>query len=285
MTAPRPGSLNPMARALMRPSTKWVFPTEVVGLEHIPRSGGAILAPNHVSFLDSAVLIGVLRRRVIFVGKAEYLDSWKTRHLFPAIGMIPIDRSNGTASALALDAAVDVIDRGDLFGIFPEGTRSRDGMLHKGRTGVARLALRTGVPVIPVGISGTDLIQPPGASLPRPFRRCRVRFGPPLDMTPYTERRGAAVYRALTDALMYEIRELSGQTYVHRYAERPTAAAEPSGAEATIAEAPDTPAAGSPRPARLVWARRLPLPTSLAGWSRRPPTMRATAGQDPSLKD
>jgi len=216
------GSLYPVAKAILAPATRWLFPTQVEGLEHIPRSGSAILAPNHISFLDSAVLIGVLPRRITYVGKAEYLDSWKTKHLFPAVGMIPIDRSNSVASALALDVAVEVLERGELFGIFPEGTRSRDQLLHKGRTGVARLALRTGAPLVPVGIIDTDRIQPPGASVPRPFRRCVVRFGRPINVEPYLKRKGAAVYRQLTDALMYEIGQLSGQRYVDRYADRPS---------------------------------------------------------------
>jgi len=224
MSSARTGSLYPVAKGILGPSTRFLFPTKVEGLENVPRSGPAIIAPNHISFLDSAVLIGVLPRRITYVGKAEYMDSWKTKFLFPAIGMIPIDRSGGTASVLALDAAAGVLDKGELFGIFPEGTRSRDEFVHKGRTGVARLALRMDVPLIPVGIVGTDLIQPPGASVPRPFRHCTVRFGAPIDLAPYRSKRGAIVYRNLTDALMFEISELSGRSYENRYAERPTEA-------------------------------------------------------------
>jgi 1-acyl-sn-glycerol-3-phosphate acyltransferase len=220
------GSLYPLARGLIRPATKIVWPVEVEGLEHIPASGGAIIAPNHISFLDSVVLIGVLPRRITYVGKAEYLDSWKTRFIFPAVGMIPIDRTGGRASFAALDTAAGVLESGQLFGIFPEGTRSRDGLLYRGRTGIARLALRTRMPVIPVGISGTDRIQPPGASVPRPFRRCAVRFGEPIAMDRYVDRIGdGRVYRELTDEIMFEIAALSGQQYVDRYAER-TAPAE-----------------------------------------------------------
>ncbi len=211
------GKMYPVAKALLGPATKVVWPVRVDHLERVPRSGPAILAPNHISFLDPVILIGVLPRRITYVGKAEYLGSWKTRYLFPAVGMIPIDRAGGEAALAALDMAAEVLARGELFGIFPEGTRSRDGCLHRGRTGVARLASRTGAPVIPVGIRGTDRIQPPGASIPRPFRRCEVRFGAPIGVRPSAT---AAELRALTDEIVYEISQLSGQTYIDRYAER-----------------------------------------------------------------
>jgi 1-acyl-sn-glycerol-3-phosphate acyltransferase len=220
------GRLYPVAKTLLRPATKVIWPVAVGDLERIPEAGAAILAPNHISFLDPVVLIGVLPRRITYVGKAEYLENWKTRFLFPAVGMIPIDRSGGKSAFAALDTAAEVLERGELFGIFPEGTRSRDSFLHKGRTGVARLALRTRAPVIPVGIRGTDLIQPPGASVPRPFKRCEVRFGAPIAVERYMDgTSSAAVFRQLTDEIMYEIAQLSGQTYVDRYADRPEAAA------------------------------------------------------------
>ena len=128
-----------------------------------PTEGPAILCPNHVSFLDSAFLMLHVPRNISFVGKAEYMDSWKTKYLFPLMGMIPIDRGGGDKSQAALDTAEAVLRRGELFGIFPEGTRSRDGMLHKGRTGAARLALKIGCPIYPVGMVGTREIQPPDA--------------------------------------------------------------------------------------------------------------------------
>ena len=114
------GSLYPLARGLLKPATKVLWPVAIEGRENIPRSGGAIIAPNHISFLDSVVLIGVLPRRITYVGKAEYLDSWKTRFLFPAVGMIPIDRTGGKASVAALDVAAEVLESGQLFGIFPD---------------------------------------------------------------------------------------------------------------------------------------------------------------------
>jgi 1-acyl-sn-glycerol-3-phosphate acyltransferase len=135
--------------------------------------------------------------------------------------MIPIDRSGGDASQRALDAAAKVLQRGELFGIYPEGTRSRDGRLHKGHTGPARLALRTGAPLVPVGMLGTRDIQPPGARAPRPFRPCEIRIGRPLDVSRYRDRGDdRLLLRQITDELMYEIRELSGQEYVDDYATR-----------------------------------------------------------------
>jgi 1-acyl-sn-glycerol-3-phosphate acyltransferase len=216
------GRLYPVAKALITPSTKFLFPTRVTGLHNVCTTGPVVIAPNHISFFDSVVLIGVLRRRITYVGKAEYLDSWKTRYVLPAMGMIPIERGGGKRSMEALDVAASVLERGELFGIFPEGTRSRDGLLHKGRTGLARLAVRTGAPIIPVGIRGTDRIQPPGSSFPRPFVSCEVHFGRPIEMSRFAGRQlGAATYRSLTDEVMYEISQLSGQTYVNRYADRP----------------------------------------------------------------
>lgn len=189
------------------------------GLENIPTDGGAIIAPNHLSVLDSFFVPCSLPRRITYVGKAEYLDDWKTKVLFPAMGMIPIDRSGGDASTAALDAAACVLDSGELFGIYPEGTRSRSGKLHKGHTGVARLALRTGCPIVPVGIVGAVAIQPPDAKFPRLFRELTIRFGKPIDVSRYGDRdNDRLVLRQITDELMFEIRNLSGQDYVDSYA-------------------------------------------------------------------
>jgi 1-acyl-sn-glycerol-3-phosphate acyltransferase len=136
--------------------------------------------------------------------------------------MIPIDRSGGDAAQAALDLAARVLDRGELFGIYPEGTRSRDGLLHKGRTGAARLALRTGAPIIPVGIRGTDAILPPDRRLPRVLRRASIAFGAPIDPAHYDGRHDERlVLRQITDEVMFEIRNLTGQTYVNLYASSP----------------------------------------------------------------
>ena len=215
------GKLYPAARAVLLPIFRRLWTFHIEGLEHVPAEGGAILCPNHTSVIDSFFLPCALPRRISFVGKAEYMDSWKTKHLFPALGMIPIDRGGGSASQRALDTAARVIERGELFGIYPEGTRSRDGKLRKGHTGPARLAVRTGAPLVPVGIIGTREIQPPGATAPRPFRPCEIRIGRPID--PRARADGGderLLLRQLTDELMYEIRSLSGQDYVDEYATR-----------------------------------------------------------------
>ncbi|HEX6416921.1 MAG TPA: lysophospholipid acyltransferase family protein, partial [Acidimicrobiales bacterium] len=177
------GRLYPVARAVLTPLFRAAWRIHARGVDNVPAAGPAILCPNHTAAIDSFLLPCVLPRRITFVGKAEYLDDWKTRHLFPALGMIPIDRTGGDASARALDAAARVLGRGELFGIYPEGTRSRDGRLHRGHTGPARLALRTGAPLVPVGIVGTRDIQPPGRAVPRLFRACEIRLGRPIDVS------------------------------------------------------------------------------------------------------
>ncbi len=215
------GWLYPVARTVLTPVFRFGWRIHLRGVDNLPRHGPAILCPNHTSVIDSFLLPSVLPRRITFVGKAEYLDDWKTKHLFPALGMIPIDRSGGDASTRALDAAAGVLESGELFGIYPEGTRSRDGKLRKGHTGPARLALRTGAPMVPVGMVGTREIQPPGASVPRLFRPCEIRIGRPIDASHYRDRPDdRLVLRQLTDELMFEIRELSGQDYVDEYATR-----------------------------------------------------------------
>jgi 1-acyl-sn-glycerol-3-phosphate acyltransferase len=213
------GWLYPVARAVLKPTFHFAWRIRRRGGENIPAQGPGILCPNHTSVLDSFLLPAALPRRVTFVGKSEYLDNWKTRRLFPALGMIPIDRSGGSASQRALDTAARLLEAGELFGIYPEGTRSRDGCLHRGRTGAARLALRTGAPLIPIGIVGTREIQPPEARLPRLFRCCEIRVGAPIDVGRYRDRAAdRLVLRQITDELMYEIRALSGQRYVDEYA-------------------------------------------------------------------
>jgi 1-acyl-sn-glycerol-3-phosphate acyltransferase len=213
------GQLYDVARAVLSPIFSFCWDIEVDGRDRVPVSGGAIIAPNHVSVLDSFFVPFALPRRITYVGKAEYMDSWKTKYLFPAMGMIPIDRKGGSASQAALDAAARILESGELFGIYPEGTRSRDGVLHKGHTGVARLALRTGCPIVPTGLQGTVEVQPPDAKVPNVFRKVRIRFGRPIDVTRYLDRADdRLVLRQITDEVMYEIRHLSGQQYVDSYA-------------------------------------------------------------------
>ncbi|UDY36140.1 lysophospholipid acyltransferase family protein [Dermatobacter hominis] len=219
------GQLQSVFRAMLTPPFKFLWNVTTEGMDNVPASGGAIIAPNHISVLDSFFVPLVLPRRITYVGKAEYMDDWKTKWLFPAMGMIPIDRSGGDAAKAALDAAAGCLEAGELFGIYPEGTRARDGLLHKGHTGVARLALRTGVPIVPVGIIGSDEVQPPDSRYPQPFRRVHIRFGRPIDVERYMDRASdRLVLRQIVDEVMYEIRNLSGQTYVDTYATKPAKA-------------------------------------------------------------
>ena len=153
-----------------------------------------------------------VRRTLSFVGKVEYLDSWKTRRLLPALGMIPVDRSDGRRAMVALKTAAGILRAGSLFAIYPEGTRSLDGDLHAGHTGAAYLSMATDAPIVPTGILGTSRIQPPGALVPRPFRLVTVRFGTPIDPTIYTGSRRHR-RRLITDDVMSAIHTLSGQTH------------------------------------------------------------------------
>jgi 1-acyl-sn-glycerol-3-phosphate acyltransferase len=219
------GRAYPVAKAIVKPVANLLWRIHATGLHHVPDDGAAIFCPNHISFFDSIVLPCVLPRRISYVGKAEYMDSWKTKYIFPAIGMIPIQRGGGSASQRALDTAAKVLSRDEFFGIYPEGTRSRDGLLHRGHTGAARLALRTGAPLVPVGIRGTDLIQPAGASVPKPFMSCQVNIGEPIDVTRFLDRQNdKMLLRQLIDEVMFEIGKLSGQEYVDTYAGKPTPA-------------------------------------------------------------
>jgi len=195
------------------------FRVKVEGRENVPKRGPVILASNHRSFLDSIFIPLVLLRRVTFVAKAEYFDDPKTAWFFRGVGQIPIRREGGSASERALASAAEVLADGGVFGIYPEGTRTRDGFLHRGHTGVARLSLRTGTPIVPVGLIGTDEVQPVDRRMPRLFRRVTVRFGEPLDLSRYADTDAEHLaLRELTDEVMYEIGQLSGYEYVDTYA-------------------------------------------------------------------
>ena len=208
-----------IVKVILTPILRVVYRIRVEGRDHLPTHGPVILASNHRSFLDSIFIPLIVRRRVTFVAKAEYFDDPKTAWFFRAVGQIPIRREGGSASEGALAAATDVLESGGVFGIYPEGTRTRDGLLHKGKTGVARLALATGAPIVPVGLIGTDECQPTNAKLPRLFRKVTIRFGPPLSMGHYQDRSDdRLVLRQITDELMFEIGELSGYEYRDTYA-------------------------------------------------------------------
>ena len=207
------------------PVLRVVFRPHVEGAENVPETGPAILASNHLSYADWLFMPLTLTRRVTFVAKAEYfttpgIKGWFQKKFFSGAGQVPIDRSGASAAEGALSAAKRILGNGELFGIYPEGTRSHDGRLYRGKTGVARLALETGVPVIPVAVLGTDVVAPPGKTFGT-FTRPGVRFGKPLDFSRYEGMENDRyILRSITDEIMYEIMRLSGQEYVDMYAGR-----------------------------------------------------------------
>ncbi len=207
--------VGPWLRLLYRPI--------VVGLEHVPADGAAILAVNHNTFFDSVFVPLAVRRKITYLAKDEYFYSpgikgWFMARIFRGLGQVPIDRSGGSASEAALRTGTRVLGQGNLLGIYPEGTRSPDGKLYRGHTGVARMALESGVPVIPVAIRGLRELQPPGKLVPR-IGRMTIEFGPGLDFSRYAGMGGDRfVLRSITDEIMYEIMELSGQEYSDMYA-------------------------------------------------------------------
>jgi 1-acyl-sn-glycerol-3-phosphate acyltransferase len=217
-----------LIKALMTPILRVTFRVRVTGRENIPATGGVLIASNHSAFCDSLFIPLVVPRRVTYVAKAEYFESWKTKHFFRAVGQIPMERSGGAASQKSLGEALDVLTAGDCIGIYPEGTRPPDERLHRGRTGVARLALAAGVPVVPTALLGTRAVQPIGARMLRPFKTVEVRFGTPIDLTAHYGDRldDPLTLREATDEVMFEIAQLSGQVYVDRYASRKAQAAE-----------------------------------------------------------
>ena len=211
-------------KAVLKPLLMLLYGIKVEGLENLPKKGPAIIAANHVSFLDSFFIPLVVKlRKVTYLAKADYFKSWKTSWFFKMAGQIPTERTGGKKSEQALNTALSVLREGKLLGIYPEGTRSPDGKLHRGRTGVARLALAAQVPIVPCGLVGTEEVMPKDAKLPRLFGRHKilVRFGKPLEMTRYAgQERDRFVLRSITDELMYEIMLLSGQEYVDDYASK-----------------------------------------------------------------
>jgi 1-acyl-sn-glycerol-3-phosphate acyltransferase len=214
-----------MKYLILGPWLKLIFWPQVEGRDNVPDSGPAILASNHLSFSDSIFMPLMVKRKVTFVAKAEYftgkgIKGRLIRMFFVGTGTIPVDRAGGRAARAALDTQLQVLRAGNLAGVYPEGTRSPDGRLYRGKTGVARLALDSGAPVIPVVMLNADEIQPPGKLIPR-VKRVKIRFGKPLDFSRYAGMSGERfVERAVTDEIMSELMELSGREYVDMYAQK-----------------------------------------------------------------
>lgn len=194
----------------------WDFTIE--GIENVPDEGPTLFTPNHLAFIDSPFVMGLNGRRTLAVGKGEYMNSWKTKYTLPAFGMVPIDRSGGDAATETLNRVAGFLRAGNAFLIYPEGTRSRDGHLHRGRTGAVRLAMRTGAKIVPVGLIGTSEIQPIDTVMPKFGLSCTIRFGEPIDVLARSGgQNNRRILRSLTDELMYEISELSEQVYSDTY--------------------------------------------------------------------
>ncbi|MEX1077500.1 MAG: lysophospholipid acyltransferase family protein [Homoserinimonas sp.] len=212
-----------MKNLVVGPIVKTAFRPWVTGHENIPRSGGVILASNHLSFIDSVFLPLVMDRRITFLAKSDYYTArgpkgWFIKTFLKAAGMIPIDRSGGKASEASLNTGLQVLAREEILGIYPEGTRSPDGKLYRGRTGVARMILEGDVPVIPVAMVDTEKVMPIGKALPR-VRRLGVVIGKPLDFRRFNGMEGDRfILRSITDEIIYELSRLSGQEYVDVYA-------------------------------------------------------------------
>ncbi|MCX8561020.1 lysophospholipid acyltransferase family protein [Mycolicibacterium mucogenicum] len=208
---------------LMGPLLRFLGRPKVTGLEYVPDHGPVLLASNHLAVVDSFYLPLVLRRRIFFLAKAEYftgtgIKGKLIKFFYSSTGQVPIDRTNADSAADALTAAAKILDQGKLLGMYPEGTRSPDGKLYKGKTGLARIALETGIPVIPVAMINTDVVNPPGSKMWH-FARVEVKFGKPMDFRRFEGLAGNRfIERAVIDEVMYELMRLSGQEYVDLYA-------------------------------------------------------------------
>ncbi|MDQ0603569.1 1-acyl-sn-glycerol-3-phosphate acyltransferase [Streptomyces canus] len=208
---------------LLGPLLRLVFRPRIEGLEHVPASGAAIVAGNHLSFADHFLMPAILKRRITFLAKKEYftgpgVKGRLTAFFFRSAGQIPVDRTGKEAGQAAIREGLGVLGKDELLGIYPEGTRSHDGRLYKGKVGVAVMALKAGVPVIPCAMIGTFEAQPPGKVIPN-IHPVTIRFGEPLDFSRYEGMENEkAILRAITDEIIYAILNLSGQEYVDEYA-------------------------------------------------------------------
>jgi 1-acyl-sn-glycerol-3-phosphate acyltransferase len=256
-----------MKRVFVGPILKLMIRPWVKGLENIPEQGAAIIAGNHLAVIDSFVLPLVLDREIVFIGKSDYFNGKGLRGRMVAgfmkrVGTIPVDRSGGRASEAALRTGLRRLEEGGLFGIYPEGTRSPDGRLYRGKTGVARLALESGAPVIPVAMIGTDVAQPIGRRIPKPVR-IGVIIGEPMDFSRYKGMESDRfILRSVTDEIMYSLMSISGQEYVDIYAatakariaagvpqdSEPKGPAAPGGRPVPEVQVPEPPETGSGTP-------------------------------------
>ncbi|MEP6479717.1 MAG: lysophospholipid acyltransferase family protein [Rhodoglobus sp.] len=212
-----------MKNLVAGPILKTVFRPWVTGLDNIPRTGGVILASNHLSFIDSVFLPLLIDRKISFLAKSDYFTgrgfkNWITKNFLLGTGMLPIDRSGGKASEASLNTGLAVLARGEVLGIYPEGTRSPDGKMYRGRTGVARMILEGHVPVVPIAMIDTEKVMPIGSKLPK-VRRIGVVIGEPLDFSRFEGMESDRfILRSVTDEIMYELNRISGQEYVDVYA-------------------------------------------------------------------
>lgn len=215
------GPTYAFGRFFVAPLARLVYRPRVEGRANVPRKGAVIFASNHLSFIDSVAIPVAAPRPVHFLAKSSYFDGWLSRQFFSAIGAIPVERGAGQAALDALDQQRRILEDGRAVALYPEGTRSLDGRLYRGRTGAAFLALQTGAPVVPVGLIGTDLVMPVGARLPTLRQRVTVRFGEPLDLTRHGPASSGRARRLATDEIMAAIHALSGQELAGTYNEVP----------------------------------------------------------------
>ena len=225
--AGRPGFVYWLGRSILRPVVRIMWRPRIEGRRNVPRHGRVILASNHLSFIDSVAIPVAAPRPVQFLAKSTYFEGtgprgWVNRTFFGAIGAVGVDRASGQAAQAALDQGRRILETESAFAIYPEGTRSVDGRLYRGRTGVAWLALSTGAPVVPVGLVGTDEVMPVGTSRPR-FKRITVRFGEPIDVSHFGPAESGKARRLATDEIMAAIHALSGQELAGAYNEAPPA--------------------------------------------------------------
>lgn len=219
----RAGAAYALGRTVVAPLARMIYRPHIEGRALVPRTGPVIFASNHLSFIDSIAIPVAAPRAVHFLAKSSYFDTWASRQFFSALGAIPVERGAGQAALDALDQQRRILEEGGAVALYPEGTRSLDGRLYKGRTGVAFLALQTGAPVVPVGLIGTDVAMPVGARFPTLRQRITVRFGAPLDLTAHGPASSGRARRAATDEIMAAIHALSGQELAGVYNEVPAA--------------------------------------------------------------